>query len=947
MAYARPYSKIQGGGGPEIRGSLPTGGDGAVASLIPPLPKIETLIDALEQAIKLPPGRRGPSPLVVLGETSDDRHAELIADGLCARFRAGGRARVPYAQVVGQPSGPRNERIGDLFQKLEQELERNRPGGFGKLRLPRFKLMCSVVETDLAERQKTVQARELRDRCFAERRKDSNFLKALEKISGGDQAPRGVPAFLWYWARQPLFNVLPRWLYGRLQERRMTHKGSWYRQWADLPKGTGFFQDATRFAGTAPVLSADAGLTAVLGEAAAEEQETGEERETRLDETTGLLLRALLTDLEAAFRRPRFSPWGRRRKSRFVIVLPQIGAYPDWSQRLLKDYPAAVEETGSTSVVLVCAEQSGGSGVPGGGERGESFAEAAITLKSWTDMTGRGGARVLRVRVEGRPSDTAAQRWLGRNPEIYPERTYSDGAPLAEAVLSTALVLSLLGGSGVYGVNRLLNDSSSRCLEQGVSGAEPVKGSGVPDDWKPYEAYQKALKLLEKNNRIAESAKREHGAQVRTVVYLGVPVPPDAGYEAMYSGAIPELRGITLAQRQLNREAAGDKENRVRLKVELRDAGERFSTAPKVARDLVREMRAQKREEILGVVGFGQSRKDTMKARDILGKAGVPMLGTVPTAERMQDNRFYRQVAPDNKREARIAADFAHRGNIVSTGPGTCAPAEKAIVIADPHDEYSRNLSDRFRGYFGAKSTRTLWYTPGTDSPSRSTGGRDDVEWAESPDDLANRVCERLRKTKQRTIVYWASRANELSAFLDGFDGSTECRKLHVLGGNDLTNSVVDDEEPSTSHPGTRLYYAAHALPVSHPSNGRAEVFRSKYREQFGENQWSNDGRAALAWDAMSVMSKAVDRAFTKNGDLARATVRGHVIGAMRLRGATGWLEFGEDDHVPRDKRLLILHDTRKGAEVALECGQLDSEGKVSERWGLKKEHRCPRDGGS
>lgn len=38
---------------------------------------------------------------------------------------------------MGRPPGPRNERI-DLFQKLEQELERDRPGGFGKLRLPRF-----------------------------------------------------------------------------------------------------------------------------------------------------------------------------------------------------------------------------------------------------------------------------------------------------------------------------------------------------------------------------------------------------------------------------------------------------------------------------------------------------------------------------------------------------------------------------------------------------------------------------------------------------------------------------------------------------------------------------------------------------------------------------------------------------------------------------------------
>ncbi|MCH6163162.1 ABC transporter substrate-binding protein [Streptomyces marispadix] len=915
-----------------------------MASLIPPLPKIETLIDALEQLIKLPPGRRGPSPLVMLSQPDDAREAELIADGLCARLRVGGRARVPYAQVAGAPSGPRSERIGDLFQKLEQELERNRPGGFGKLRLPRFTLMCSVVETDLAERQNAVQARELRDRCFAERRKDSNFLKALEKVSGGDQAPTGIPAFLWYWTRQPLFNVLPRWLYGRLQERRMTHKGSWYRQWTDLPKGTGFFQDASRFAGTAPVLGPEAGVLAGLADAMAEEQETAQEREERLDRTTGLLLRALLEDLEAAFRRPRLSPWGRRRKSRFVIVLPQAGEYPEWRERLLAEFPGAVEETGSTSVVLVCTERSGDFG----GERAESFTEAAITLRSWKEMSGRGGARVVRVRVEGEPNDAAATRWLGRNPEIYPERIYSDGAPLAEAALSTVLVLALLGGAGVWGVNKVLDDTSTRCIGPAVAKAGTPQAGRVRNDWEPYEVYKESLDLLKENNRAAERAEKQ-GAIVRTVVYLGVPVEPDSGDEAMYSGAIPELRGVALAQRELNGEAARDADNKVRLKVERLDAGDRFSKAPAVARELVDEMRSQKpekREEILGVVGLGQSRQDTMEARDILGDAGLPMLGTVATAERMQGHKYYRQVAPDNRREARISADFARHGNIVKTGPETCAPAEKAIVIADPSDEYSSNLSDRFRREFGKRDTRTLWYTPDTDSANRDTGGSDDVNWADSSRDLAEQVCSRLHRKKPRTVVFWAARANEFGAFLNDFDKLTDCDKVHVLGGNDLTNSVVDQQEPSKKHPGARLYYAAHALPASRPRNNGAKVFHNIYLEEFGKDHWSNDGRTALSWDAMYVLSEAVNTALQNSDrtELTRAAVRDNIIEPMKLRGATGWLTFGEGDPVPRDKRLLILHDTPHGAEVSLDCGLWDAD-KERKKWGTKEEFRCPRDG--
>lgn len=909
-----------------------------MASLVPPLPKIDTFVDALEQLVKLPPGERGPSPLVLLSQLGEGREAELIADGLCARLRVGGRARVPYAQVAGPPSGPRSERVGEVFQKLEQELERNRPGGFGNLRLPQFKLMCSVIDADLAERRSSVKARELRDKCFAERRKDSNFLKVLAAVSGGDKVPAGIPAYLWYWTRQPLFNVLPRWLYGRMQERRMTRRRGWYRGWADLPKGTGFFQDASGFAGTAPVPGLEHGVFPGMGEIAPEEPETAAETAERLERTTGVLLRALLADLEAVFRRPRLSPWGRRRKNRFVIVLPQIEAASEWAEQLVKEFPGAVDETGSTAVVLVAAERSAG-------ERTESFAEAAVTLRSWQGSTGSGGARAVRVGVEPHADDHAAARWLGRHPEIYPERTYSDTAPLAEAAVGTVLVLALLGGSGLWGVGQVMDDSSTRCVDATVPEAGKASARPAPYDWDPYELYEKTRKLIVRNNRSAEEAKEAYeGAVVRTVVYLGVPVHPQAGKEVMYSGAIPELRGVALAQRQLNGEAEKDVKHKVFLRVVLKDAGQNFDKAPSVARKLRDEVGSDGSEEILGVVGLGQSREKTMEARDILGdEARLPMIGTVATAERMQDNKWYRQVAPDNAREAEIAADFVRRGNIVQTGAGTCAPAREAVVIADPTDEYSRNLSSRFGKEFAhdrASSTHKLLYSPDSDVPEYG------AEWVKSPGEIAERVCARLRE-EPRTVVYWAERAKEFGAFLDAFDRQGNCeRRVNVLGGNDLTNSVVDDKQPSTEHPGIRLYYAAHALPHSYAMTNMAQKFKSAYREEYGKDYWSNDGRTPLAWDAMQVLSKAVNDALEGVGEaeLDRGTVRQNIVLPSQQPGASGSLNFDKGDHVPKNKRLLILHDTEDGAEVALECGMRDT-GDERRTWGSEDEFACPREG--
>ncbi|MEU8349071.1 hypothetical protein [Streptomyces sp. NPDC048845] len=933
-----------------------------MSSSVPPLPKVELFVDHLERLLVLPPGRRGPAPLVLLEQEGPGREAEELADGLCARFRVGGRARVPYAQVAGAPSGPRRERIGDLFQKLAEELERNRPGGFGRLRLPQFELMCTIIETDLTQRQPAVQARELRDRCYAERRKDSNVLKALEVISGGDRVPTGVPALLWYWLRQPLFNVLPRWLYGRLQERRMTRRGSWYRQWAGLQKGTGFFRDARGLAGTAPPagtvqvqLLSGSGSPSPAGASPGGGRDCGEDggdddggaAELR-DRTVDVLLRALLTDLEAAFRRPRLSPWGRRRGSRFALVLPQIGAYPEWTPRLLRQFPPAVEQTGCTGAVLVAA-------VPSGGDGAEGFVDAAGTLKSWAGATGRGLGRVLRVRVAPHAPDPAAARWLNRYPEVQPGRTHSDAAPRVEALVGGVAVLAILSGTAVYAVDWALTRNSDACL--GGASAGTRKSGDAPPDWpdrSPEKLYQEVRGTIERQNKEADRAAGRPGAVVRTVVYLGVPVTAGSWQEAMYSGAVPELRGIALSQAELNRAAAKDEGNKVYLRVRFEDAGPGFEDAPDVARRITREIAREGAggnggaEEIMGVVGLGQSRHATLETRDELGDNGLPMIGTVATAEEMLRHRMYRQVAPDNGREARIAAGFALRGNVVETEPGVCAPAERAVVIADPDDVYSANLSTRFTEEF--QDSETIWYSTSERRSRHSAQGRDDVEWVQNLSEMAASVCAAL-KEERRTVVYWAARANEFGAFLNEFGSGTGCNgRVSVLGGNDLTNAVVDVERPSERHPGVRLYYAAHALPASYPPNVRGEVFRNDYAAAYGNSDpWREDGRAPLAWDALQVLGAAVNAARQNAGDAefgrgtVQAALKAGVGGTAGLRGASGSLAYGESGEVPRDKRLLILHHTDSGSKVVLECGALDN-GVEKTEWGPDGAYDCPRD---
>ncbi|MEU3351750.1 ABC transporter substrate-binding protein [Streptomyces sp. NPDC037389] len=875
-----------------------------MSSPIPPLPSVGDFIAAFERFVVVPPKRRGPSARVVLMPQGDPDVAARIATGECGRLRVSGRALVPYVRVLEAPGAP------DVFEQIEQGLLDNLPDGFGRLRLPRYRLVRTFAQARSRERDPGVRARDLRDKCFVERRKTSVLLKLLRAISLADVP--GMASWAWQPLRQ-LFEVLPRWLYGRRQQRLMMGKDGWFRRWAGIPDGRGDFF-------------------------AQHEEVTGREADA--------LLCALLGDLEDAVRRRRISPWVRRRRSRFVLVVPKAGAARSLTESVVEGFPRAVERTKSTAVALLAV------GYQDEREAPQSFATATNTVDSWTpgQSTGRGRSVHVAVPPQDGRTDVEADSWFRSYPEINPGgRTPSAVAPRLEALalaVAGVVVLSLIAYGGMIWFPRA---ADTRCLGATVPGARSAP-PGKTTGRSPKAVYQEALDTIKNQNDIADVAARVNHAMVRTVVYLGVPALADTWKDAIYSGAIPELRGIALAQGEFNGEAARVSD-KVRLKVRVEDAGMRFSKAPEVADRLAREIRAEPSgaQQIMGVVGLAQSRPDTLKARDILAAANVPMVGTVATAEAMQRSDLYRQVAPDNRREARIAAAFARHGNLVEISPGRCVPARRAVVVADPEDTYSDNLSTRFVEQI--PDARTIWYSaqPGKAS-ERRVPPDDRTEWARTLSDMARIVCGRIKEDR-RTVLYWAARQNEFAAFLDEFDGRAECNgRLTVLGGDDLTGVVVDDQKPSKRHPGVRLYYAAHVLPDGYPPNSMGRLFRQQYLDAYGDDdRWSDDGRAPLAWDAMRVLSTAVNTAYQDSHSslLTRGMVESDLVkgvgGPNGIQGATGILAFANGGKVPVNKRLLILHDTSDGPEVSLECGALDSEEEKTS-WGPGGAYDCPRD---
>ncbi|MDT3397056.1 ABC transporter substrate-binding protein [Streptomyces sp. B1866] len=866
-----------------------------------------------------------PVLLLAHGETEEDAdgaraRAARAVDELEGCLRAQGAKLVPYARVSA--ARLRAARGGwPVSTDIGTQLAEDPPRRTGRLRLRDFALAQDVVAWALGPDADPQGGEALRDHAYARHLRRAPLARTLWRLGGGDPGAAAGPSWFTFAVSvllRPLFQTFPRWWWARRRDRRLlwSARSGWYADWRGIGHGrraVGFFEHAAR-------------LVAPAGPEGRQEAVAVLER---------LVLRALLHDLKSAARPGRLSPWRRRRLTRYVLLLelPDGAGEEAPGAEFLAEYAAAARETGCAAVVVVAAGPA--RTAPADGER-IGLARAAAR---WDRAAGLPTGATAPLLVDLPARSGAGGSALA---PVAP-RTFRMG-PATELVLGfTALVAGLgvlaplllwpaVGGDG---------GADAGCI--GGPATAPVASAPLEaGSVSPKEQYQRVVDMIEAQNRQAEEAASQLHRQVRTVVHLGSTIPATLDRER-FDGAIPELRGIALAQQDLNREAGND-DQKVWLRVERVEAGERFARAPAEAREIVRK--AATNPKIIGVVGITQSRTETMEAVRILGGAGIPTIGTTATADQMQVNRYYRSMAPSNSREARIVSEFARKARIVEDSSGSCAPAEAAVVIEDPTDLYSRTIGEDFAARFGGRP-HILQYSPNaSDSPPGSGGDR--VTQEESIHAVAEAVCERIT-AEPRTVVYWASRSREFAAFLSSFGDDTPCegRKLTVLGGNELTNAALTGtfRDPAW----LRLYHSAHVLPVGYQRSDTARQFSDAYARTFGRKDlWRNDGHAALAYDGMQLVAAAANEAYagTDGREVNRSNVQSSLYRGIRKEGASGYLDFDRSGGaVSTDKPLVVLHRARGGSEPVLSCGAFaQNTGQVT-RWGPDQEFACPRDG--
>ncbi|MFC8825138.1 ABC transporter substrate-binding protein [Streptomyces sp. NPDC057137] len=802
----------------------------------------------------------------------------------------------PYA-LVHWPEGTTTE----LIAKVAEQLLEKAPREAGRLKLPAYKLISSLSGA----------APVLKDRAWAAHR---GAQRSRPPGDGGSVTVSVFPFTVTTDFVVSRFEELRRWAW----EQRWTVRLRWSRYRHLWP--TGFSGKRT--------------YGAALSEFDAVRTGGG-------DEWDGLLLAALMTDLFAYARQGILHPGRRRRRPRHVLLLNGTAEANDGTTAGADAVDTFVslynekQTAGPHPVAVLVAALPPVEGVVADPQALDNAAKRLNPAK---------GDIPVRLDVTPPPPDPAAGIPV---PVIW--KPFARLRPPTEVFFETAAVVVALWLGGQLAFLPWIGpgpikDNYTGCLEGGSNYSESgeVKGGAK-------HQYAAASALIEEQNKVAEpqGGKETKGEAdpARTVTIAHVRSTLAANErEGRSGGAIPELRGLAVAQELLHAAAPADN-NSVWVKIRTYQAGVQYADAEKAARQIIKD--AEKDPSLIGVTGFTESRTQTVAALNMLDKARIPIVSSAATAKAMEVGRYFHGAAPNSKRETVVAAKFIQEANTVKTGPGSdsCVPAEDVAVVTDPTDVYSDELGKDLAEALLPYKVQRIGYTPTeVDGPPPT---ETDLDMQFSMSQVADVVCGKLM-ANPRTLVYWTSRVREFDSFLDTFQaGACANKDLTVVGGNELTNAAFSGNFKSKSW--LHLYHMEHMLPYGHPDRSQtAKDFSDQYRRMFGDNDlWLNDGHAALAHDTVRILADAASRASQAGTDLTRPNIQQHINGGhFTAEGASGLLEFKQGSlQRPYNKLLVMLHHNGEGSAPVLVCGDPGANLNAGRDWKQGTEtYACPSD---
>ncbi|GGX56725.1 hypothetical protein GCM10010321_87350 [Streptomyces chartreusis] len=219
-------------------------------SRIPAYPGVDRFIEAFDRLVVQSRRTRSRVPVVLLHEPEGGDAGRRIVSGLRSRMRGRIEVLAPHAYIPQIPDGADPPPL-ELFELLTNQLKETMPPGTGELRLHSYRLLRSVVTAPAFDGLREHRHTELRNHCYAQHRAWSRTAQTLWWLGGRDQASGGtLLELLWNFVAGPLFQRLPRAVYGRRINRHMLGRARsrrWYARWVRQQQGsppTDFFRSA-------------------------------------------------------------------------------------------------------------------------------------------------------------------------------------------------------------------------------------------------------------------------------------------------------------------------------------------------------------------------------------------------------------------------------------------------------------------------------------------------------------------------------------------------------------------------------------------------------------------------------------------------------------------------------------------------------------------------------
>ncbi|MFD0688500.1 hypothetical protein [Actinomadura fibrosa] len=423
-----------------------------------------------------------------------------------------------------------------------------------------------------------------------------------------------------------------------------------------------------------------------------------------------------------------------------------------------------------------------------------------------------------------------------------------------------------------------------------------------------------------------------------TLVYVGT-FTFGAGQSELTVSSIRELAGAYLAQVRNNQHGnSGEVGNALKVRILPANAGRDMALSEETAERILHV--ARRDPSVVGVVGFGRNTGPSRTAIQRLTRAGLPVVNTVNSSDKLPDLPHYYRLAATNREEAAATSAALRDAKVKKVARAMLVYRSSAGSDAPKTSGPTGPTEDVYSSEIAGDAARALSPAP-----------IDHVTYTGAGDVSGTVKAACARTGAPYTLVYFAGRAEDLAGLTNGLvQGGCTRRRLLLIAGDDVTKTRFGTGPHEVRLPANVTVYHTAFVHLPNLLTGDADLtddFFLMARGRFGigvprvkpDEPLLVDGQMALTFDATIAIAEAAQNAYTFLGPRlvtgGRSVTSGAVLEELhnlyvrRGGSATGDIDFTGDHRksaAPRPRGLTLVRVTLVNGrpQSTAICGQLN-----------------------